>query len=65
MRLLIITSNTFFGESLKCLLQDHNFETGLCLTLKDFSAENSEELDVIVSDYKLGEFKNFLQKTKI
>ena len=65
MRVAIITSNTFFGESLKSLLQDYNFENGITLILKDYSLENSEELDVIVSDYKLGQFKNFLQKTKI
>ena len=65
MRLAIITSNTFFGESLKSLLQDYNFENGIRLILKDYSLESSEELDVIVSDYKLGQFKNFLQKTKI
>ena len=65
MRLAIITSNTFFGESLKSLLQDYNFENGIRLILKDYSLESSEEFDVIVSDYKLGQFKNFLQKTKI
>jgi len=65
LRLAIITSNTFFGESLKSLLQDYNFENGIRLILKDYSLESSEEFDVIVSDYKLGQFKNFLQKTKI
>ena len=65
MRLAIITSNIFFGDSLKSLLQDYHFETGLCLAIKDFSLENSEELDVIVTDYKLDQFNEFLQKTKM
>ena len=65
MRLAIITSNTFFGESLKSLLQDYNFENGISLILEDFSLENIEELDVIVSDYKLDQFINFIQKTKM
>ena len=50
---------------MKSLLQDYNFENGIRLILKDYSLESSEEFDVIVSDYKLGQFKNFLQKTKI
>ncbi len=65
MRLAIITSNTFFGDSLKSLLQDHNFENGMCLAIKDFSLTNSEALDVIVTDYKLDQFNDFLQKTKM
>ena len=65
MRLAIITSNTFFGESLKSLLQDYNFENGISLILEDFSLENIEELDVIVSDYKLDQFINLIQKTKM
>ena len=65
MRLAIITSNTFFGDSLKSLLQDYHFENGMCLAIKNFSLENSEELDVIVSDYKLDQINNFLQKAKM
>ena len=61
MRLAIITSNTFFGESLKSLLQDYNFENGISLILEDFSLENIEELDVIVSDYKFEQLKYLLK----
>ncbi len=65
MRLAIITSNTFFGDSLKSLLQDYHFENGMCLAIKDFSFENNEELDVTVSDYQLDQFDNLLRKTKM
>ena len=65
LRLAIITSNIFFGDSLKSLLQDYHFENGMCLAIKDFSLQNSEALDVIVSDYKLDQLNKFLQKTKM
>ena len=50
---------------MKSLLQDYNFENGISLILEDFSLENIEELDVIVSDYKLDQFINLIQKTKM
>ena len=65
MRLSIITSNILFGESLKSLLENYNFKNGISLTLNDFSLDNIEELDVIVSDYKFEQFKNFIKKTNI
>ena len=65
MRLVIITSNIFFGESLKSLLQNYKFKNVISLTLKDFSSESIEELDVIVSDYKSDQIKSFLQKNKV
>ena len=65
MKLAIITSNNFFEESLKSLLENYNFKNGISLTLKDFSLDNIEELDVIVSDYKFEKFKNFLKSTNI
>ena len=65
MRLAIITSNNFFGESLKSLLENYNFKNDIYLTLKGFSLDNIEELDVIVSDYKFEQFKYFLKKTNI
>ena len=65
MRLAIITSNNFFGESLKSLLENYNFKNGISLTLKDFSLDNIDELDVIVSDYKFDQFKKFLKKANI
>ena len=65
LRVAIITSNIFFGDSLKSLLQDYHFENGMCLAIKDFCLQNSEELDVIVSDYKFDQFKKFLKKANI
>ncbi len=65
MRLAIITSNNLFGESLRSLLENYNFKNGTSLILKDFSSDKIEELDVIVSDYKLEKFNKFLQKTNI
>ena len=65
MRLAIITSNNFFGESLKRLLENYSFKNDISLTLKDFSLDNIEELDVIVSDYKFEQLKYFLKKTNI
>ena len=65
MRLSIITSNILFGESLKSLLENYNFKNGISLTLNDISLDNIEELDVIVSDYKFEQFKNFIKKTNI
>ena len=65
MRLSIITSNNFFGESLKTLLENYSFKNGISITLKDFSLDNIEELDVIVSDYKFEQFKNFLKKKNV
>jgi hypothetical protein len=37
----------------------------MSLILKDFTSENIEEIDIIVSDYKFDQFENFLQKIKI
>ena len=65
MRVAILTSNKFFKESLKSLLQDYNFKNGICLNVKDCSLDNDEDFDVIISDYKLDQLKNFLEKTKI
>ena len=65
MRLAIITSNNFFGESLKSLLENYSFKNDISITLKDFSLDNIEELDVIVSDYKFEQLKYFLKKTNI
>ena len=65
MRIAIVTSNNFFRESLKSLLENYNFKNGISLTLKDFSSDNIDELDVIVSDYKFDQFKKFLKKANI
>ncbi len=65
MRLAIITSNNFFGESLKSLLENYSFKNDISITLKDFSLDNIEEVDVIVSDYKFEQLKYFLKKSNI
>ena len=65
MRLAIITTNNFFGESLKSLLENYSFKNDISITLKDFSLDNIEEVDVIVSDYKFEQLKYFLKKSNI
>ena len=65
MRLAIITSNNFFGESLKSLLENYSFKNDISITLKDFSLDNIEEIDVIVSDYKFEQLKYFLKRSNI
>ena len=65
MRLAIITSNNFFGESLKSLLENYSFKNDISITLKDFSLDNIEGVDVIVSDYKFEQLKYFLKKSNI
>ena len=37
----------------------------MSLALTDFSPENGVEFDVVVSDYKLDQIKNYLQNTKL
>ena len=65
MKLAIITSNLLFGESLKTLLENYKFRKGRSVVVKDFTLENIEELDVLVSDYDSTNFKKFLSNTKI
>ena len=65
MNLAIITSNLFFGESLKTLLENYKFRKGRSIVVKDFTLENIEELDVLVSDYDSTKLKKFLSNTKI
>ena len=65
MRLAIVTSNNFFGESLKSLLENYSFKNDISITLKDFSLDNIEEVDVIVSDYKFEQLKYFLKRSNI
>ena len=65
MNLAIITSNLLFGESLKTLLENYKFRKGRSIVVKDFTLENIEELDVLVSDYDSTKFKEFLSNTKI
>ena len=54
-----------FGESLKTLLQNYEFRNGRSIVVKDFTLENIEELDVLVSDYDSSKLKEFLSNTKM
>ena len=54
-----------FGESLKTLLENYKFRKGRSIVVKDFTLENIEELDVLVSDYDSTKLKKFLSNTKI
>ena len=54
-----------FGESLKTLLENYKFRNGRSVVVKDFTLENFEDLDVLVSDYDSTKFKKFLSNTKI
>ena len=65
MRLAIITSNNFFGESLKSLLENYSFKNDISITLRDFSLDNIEGVDVIVSDHKFEQLKYLLKKSNI
>ncbi len=65
MNLAIITSNMLFGESLKTLLENYKFRNGRSVVVKDFTLENFEDLDVLVSDYDSTKFKEFLSNTKM
>ena len=65
MNLAIITSNMLFGESLKTLLENYKFRNRRSVVVKDFTLENIEDLDVLVSDYDSTKFKEFLSNTKI
>ena len=55
----------FFEESLKSLLVNYEFSNGRFFVVKDFTFENIEEFDVLVSDYDSSKFKQFLSKSKI
>ena len=54
-----------FGESLKTLLENYKFRNGRSVVVKDFTLENFEDLDVLVSDYDSTKFKEFLSNTKM
>ena len=54
-----------FGESLKTLLESYKFRNGRPVVVKDFTLENIEDLDVLVSDYDSTKFKEFLSNTKM
>ena len=54
-----------FGESLKTLLENYKLRNGRSVVVKDFTLENIEDLDVLVSDYDSTKFKEFLSNTKM
>ena len=54
-----------FGESLKTLLENYKFRNRRSVVVKDFTLENFENLDVLVSDYDSTKFKEFLSNTKM
>ena len=65
MKLGVITPNIFFGESLKSLIESYGFTRVRCIILKDVTSKNIEQLDVIISDYKLSKLNDILLDTKI
>ena len=54
-----------FGDSLKTLLENYKFRNGRSVVVKDFTLENIEDLDVLVSDYDSTKLKEFLSNTKM
>ena len=54
-----------FGKSLKSLLENYEFRNGRSIFVKDFTFENIDELDVIISDYKSSKLLKFISNTKI
>ena len=54
-----------FGESLKTLLENYKLRNGRSVVVKDFTLENIEDFDVLVSDYDPTKFKKFLSNTKM
>ena len=65
MNLGIITPNILFRESLRSLLENCGLTKDRYVILKEVTSQNIEELDVIISDYKLIKLKNILLNLKI
>ena len=65
MNLGIITPNTLFRESLRSLLDNCSLTKDRFVILKDVTSQNIEELDVIISDYKLIKLEEILLNLKI
>ena len=65
MNLGIITPNTLFRESLRSLLENCSLTKDRYVILKDVNSQNIEELDVIISDYKLIKLEEILLNLKI
>ena len=65
MNLGIITPNTLFRENLRNLLENCSLTKDRYVILKDVTSQNTEELDVIISDYKLIKLEEILLNLKI
>ena len=65
MNLGIITPNILFRESLRSLLENCGLTKDRYVILKEVTSQNIEELDVIISDYKLIKLKDILLNLKI
>ena len=65
MNLGIITPNIFFGESLGSLLENWDFTKDRYVILKEVSAQNIADLDVIISDYKWNKLNDILLNAKL
>jgi len=65
MNLGIITPNILFRESLRSLLENCGLTKDRYVVLKEVTSQNIEELDVIISDYKLIKLKDILLNLKI
>ena len=65
MNLGIITPNILFRESLRSLLENCGLTKDRYVILKEVTSQNIEELDVIISDYKLIKLEEILLNLKI
>ena len=65
MNLGIITSNILFGDSLRSLLEFCDLTKDRYVILKEVTSQNMEEIDVIISDYKLTKLEDILLNLKI
>ena len=65
MNLGIITTNILFRESLRSLLENCVLTKDRYVILKEVTSQNIEELDVIISDYKLIKLNDILLNLKI
>ena len=65
MNLGIITPNILFRENLRSLLENCDLTKDRYVILKQVTSQNIEELDIIISDYKLIKLEEILLSLKI
>ena len=65
MNLGIITTNILFRESLRGLLENCGLTKDRYVILKEVTSQSIDELDIIISDYKLIKLKDTLLNLKI